>query len=145
MRTRISAAVLGAFALASVVPVSAHHSFAAEYDSNKPITLKGTVVKMEWVNPHSWLQIAVVGADGKTVEWKCETAPPNILYRQGWRKTSLKEGEPVTVEGFQAKDNSATMSARSVTGADGKRMLAGTPDNSAAADKSGDTKSGDAK
>lgn len=117
-----------AAALLSVaaVPALAHHSFAAEYDSAKPITLKGKVLKMDWVNPHSWLHIMVAGPDGKDVEWTCETAPPNGLYRQGWRRDSLKEGDEVTVEGFQAKDNSSTMSARSVTTADGKRMFAGT-------------------
>lgn len=125
MRTRNIIATLSA---AVLVPglVWAHHSFAAEYDSAKPITIKGTVVKMDWVNPHSWLRVAVTSPDGKTVEWSCETAPPNGLYRQGWRKTSLKEGDVVTVQGFQAKDNSSTMSARSVTTADGKRMFAGT-------------------
>ncbi len=104
----------------------AHHSFAAEYDSNQPITVKGTVIMMEWVNPHSWLHILVKDDAGKMVEWRCETAPPNMLYRQGWRKNSLKEGDVVTVEGFRAKDNSSTMSARSVTDADGHRMLAGS-------------------
>lgn len=102
-----------------------HHSFAAEYDGNKPVTLKGTVIKMDWVNPHSWLHIRVM-EDSKEVEWLCETAPPNGLYRQGWRKDSLKEGEQVTVEGFRAKDASNTMTARSVTTADGRRMFAGT-------------------
>jgi len=126
MKKSITVAALSALALLSGVPALAHHSFAAEYDSNKPITLKGTVVKMEWVNPHSWLHIAVKGEDGKTVEWNCETAPPNGLYRQGWRPTSLKEGDQVTVEGFQAKDNSNTMNARTVVTADGKRMFAGT-------------------
>jgi hypothetical protein len=81
---------------------------------------------MDWVNPHSWLHILVKSDDGKMVEWKCETAPPNILYRQGWRKTSLKEGEVVTVNGFRAKDNSSTMSAQSVTTADGHKMFAGS-------------------
>jgi hypothetical protein len=101
MSKRTSILLLAAFALWRGTPAWARHSFAAEYDANKPITLKGTVVKMDWVNPHSWLHIAVKDKDGKTVEWNCETAPPNILYRGGWRKTSLKEGDEVTVEGFQ--------------------------------------------
>jgi len=109
----------------------AHHSFAAEYDSNQPITVKGTVIMMEWVNPHSWLHIMVKDDTGKMVEWRCETAPPNMLYRQGWRKNSLKEGDVVTVEGFRAKDNSLTMNARSVTDADGHKMLAGSANEGA--------------
>ena len=103
-----------------------HHSFAAEYDGNKPVTLKGTVVRMEWVNPHSWLRVKVTDDNGKTEEWLCETAPPNGLYRQGWRKDSIKEGEQVTVEGFRAKDSSNTMTARSVVTADGRKMFAGS-------------------
>jgi hypothetical protein len=137
MRKQTTIYGFGALVLMLGVPARAHHSFAAEYDANKQITLKGTVVKMDWVNPHSWLHIAVKGQDGKTVEWNCETAPPNILYRGGWRKTSLKEGDEVTVEGFQAKDNSATMSAQNVTTADGKRMFAGSAEGPGAS-KSGD-------
>ena len=81
---------------------------------------------MDWVNPHSWLHIRVTEEDGKVVEWLCETAPPNGLYRNGWRKDSLKEGEQVTVEGFRAKDSTNTMTARSVTTGDGRKMFAGT-------------------
>jgi hypothetical protein len=136
MKKQLTVAAFGAIVFLHAVPVVAHHSFAAEYDGNKPVKITGTVVKMDWVNPHSWLHVAVKGADGETVEWNCETAPPNGLYRQGWRKSSVKEGDMVTVEGFQAKDNSATMSARSVTTPDGKRMLSGSPDNGPGADKS---------
>ena len=132
---------LGMAAAICAIPAWAHHSFAAEYDSAAPVTLKGTVVEMEWVNPHSWLHIEVKDADGKVTAWTCETAPPNTLYRQGWRRSSLKKGDEVTVEGFRAKDKSATMSARSVVGPDGKRMLAGTnTDGAPSADKSGDKK-----
>ena len=107
-------------------PGLAHHSFAAEYDGTKPVTLKGKVTKVEWVNPHSWVDIDVTDASGKVTNWHCETAPPNILYRQGWRRDSLKEGDEVTIEGFAAKDASATMTARTVTMPNGRKMFAGS-------------------
>lgn len=111
-----------------VVPatLSAHHSFAAEYDASKQVTLKGKVTKVDWVNPHSWVHIDVTDADGKVTHWSCETAPPNILYRQGWRRDSLKEGDEVTIDGFLAKDASATMTARTVTLSSGRKMFAGS-------------------
>src|SRR5258707_3920856 len=92
-----------ALAVASL-PVLAHHSFAAEYDSSKAVTIKGKFVKMDWVNPHSWVWVEVTGADGKTATWRAETPPPNGLYRQGWTKNSLKVGEEITISGFLAKD-----------------------------------------
>ena len=115
-------------------PLSAHHSFAAEYDANKAVVLKGKVTKVDWVNPHSWVHIDVTGPDGKVTNWSCETAPPNILYRQGWRPNSLKEGDEVTIDGFAAKDASATMTARSVTLANGKKMFAGSNTDGAPSD-----------
>ena len=118
----------GALLVVGPPALSAHHSFAAEYDAKKPVTLKGKVTKVDWVNPHSWVHIDVTGPDGKVTNWSCETAPPNILYRQGWRRDSLKEGDEVTIQGFAAKDSSATMTANSVTTASGKRMLAGSND-----------------
>ena len=84
------------------------------------------MTKVDWVNPHSWVHIDVTEPDGKVMNWSCETAPPNILYRQGWRRHSLKEGDEVTIEGFAAKDATATMTASSVTLANGRRMLAGS-------------------
>lgn len=126
MKWRISLSCVALFAMAAAPAAWGHHSFAAEYDANKPVTLKGTVVKMDWINPHSWLHVAVKDDNGKTEEWNCETAPPNGLYRQGWRRDSLKAGDQVTVEGFRAKDGSNTMNARSVTTANGRRMFAGT-------------------
>jgi len=104
----------------------AHHSFAAEYAADQPITIKGAVNHVDWVNPHSWVHVDVVGPDGKITTWKCETAPPNGLFRRGWTKSTIKKGEIVTVDGFRAKDGSPTMNARSVLMSDGKRMFAGS-------------------
>jgi hypothetical protein len=104
----------------------AHHSFAAEYDGSRPVTLKGKVTQFDWVNPHSWVHIDVTDDYGTVVNWACETAPPNMLYRQGWRKDSLKPGDAIVIEGFLAKDGSHTMTARTVETPDGKRFFVGT-------------------
>ena len=116
-------AVLAALAAPSAF---AHHSFAAEFDGNAPVTIKGKVTAFEWVNPHSWVHVDVTDDQGNTVNWSCETAPPNMLYRSGWRKDSLKAGDEVVIEGFKAKDGSHTMNARTVTTPDGKKFFAGT-------------------
>jgi hypothetical protein len=114
--------------LLAALPTLAHHSFAAEFDVSKPITLKGKFVRMDWVNPHSHILLDVTDADGKVTTWSFEALPPNVLYRQGWRKDSLKPGEEIEVEGFQAKDGSANAWSRSVKTADGRRLFAGKPD-----------------
>jgi hypothetical protein len=114
--------------LLAALPVLAHHSFAAEFDVSKPITLKGKFVRMDWVNPHSHILLDVTDADGKVTTWSFEALPPNVLFRQGWRKDSLKPGEDIEVEGFQAKDGSANAWSRSVKTADGRRLFAGRPD-----------------
>jgi hypothetical protein len=115
--------------LASLPAALAHHSFAAEFDSEKPVAMKGKFVKMDWVNPHSWIYMEVTGPDGKVANWKCEALPPNGLYRGGWRRDSLKPGDEITVEGFLAKDGTSTMWTRTVTTADGRRMFAGNADS----------------
>jgi len=109
----------------AALPAPAHHSFAAEFDVAKPVTLKGKFVKMDWVNPHSWIRVDVTGLDGKTVTWSCEALPPNSLFRQGWRKNTLKPGDDVVIEGFQAKDGTATLWTRSVMTPDGRRLFTG--------------------
>ena len=118
------AAVLAVAAMG--VPVWAHHSFAAEYDAKQPITIKGTVTKVEWTNPHARFYVDSTDAAGKTVNWNFELASPNVLVRSGWKRNSLKEGDKVTVEGSRAKDGSMMANARAVTLADGKRVFAGS-------------------
>ena len=90
--------------LVAAMPLLAHHSFAAEYDDKKPVSIKGTVTKVEWANPHIWFYVDVKDAVGKVEHWQCEGGPPNMLVRQGWKKDSLKPGDEVSVEGFRAKD-----------------------------------------
>ena len=113
----------------------AHHSFAAEFDADKPITLKGTVVKWEMMNPHGWITMDVAAPDGGKARWMVETSNPTGLMRLGWTKNSLKPGDAITVEAFRAKDGSNTANAARVTLSDGRSVFAGssgTPSSPAA-------------
>jgi len=117
-----------------VMPASAHHAFAAEFDAKKGIKVSGTITKLEWSNPHAWLYVDVKDESGKVTNWSFELGSPNGLIREGWRRTSLKEGDRVTIEGFLAKDGSNTANAHSVTLPDGRKVFAGSegPDAGAA-------------
>jgi hypothetical protein len=121
------ACVLAMVALASnATSLRAHHSFAAEFDFQKPVTLKGTVVQWEMINPHGWITIDVKGNDGRAARWMVETSNPNGLMRLGWTKRSLKPGDEITIEGYMAKDGSNTVNAARVTLADGRTVFAGS-------------------
>jgi uncharacterized protein DUF6152 len=120
----IAAAALGL--LVGVAPAVAHHSFAAEYDTSKPVKISGTVSKVEWMNPHARFYVDVKEADGKVSTWNFELGAIPVLLRQGWRKESLRAGDQVTVEGNRAKDESHTAAARVVLLPDGRRVFGGS-------------------
>ena len=131
MKTRQALSVT-ALGLITTAGLWAHHSFSAEFDANKRVTLKGVVTKVDWRNPHIYVYLNVKEENGNVTEWACEGGPPNVLLRQGWTRTSVKEGDEVTIEGALAKDSSNRCNSRSVILADGRRVFAGSSEDNPA-------------
>ena len=126
MRTKLFLVVIGVGLLIAAAPAAAHHSFAAEFDSAQPITLNGTVTKMEWINPHAWIHMAVKKPDGTIENWEVETGNPSALIRRGFTKNSLPAGTEIVVQGYRAKDGGMRANGRDLTFKDGKKLFVGS-------------------
>jgi hypothetical protein len=133
MRRVLLVVVAAASLLALAAQVWAHHAFSAEFDANKPVKLRGTITKMDWINPHAWLYVDVKDA-GKVINWAIELGPPNALIKRGFTKTSIPVGTEVLVDGYQAKDGALRANGRDVTLPDGRKMFAGSSGTGAPGD-----------
>ena len=127
--------VVTAFVLATAIPIRAHHAFGGEFDANRPVLLKGAVVKVEWVNPHAWIHIEVTDPDGSKKEWMVEGGTPNTLLRRGITRESLKPGTVLVIDGYQARDHSLLRAnGRNVTYPDGRKLFLGSSGTGAPTD-----------
>lgn len=127
---------VGLGALVLLAPAEGHHAFSSEFDATQPVRLRGTITKMEWINPHAWIHVAVKDESGTVVNWMIEAGPPGALVRRGWRKDSVKPGVEVLVEGYRAIDGSNKANGRDVTLPDGTRLFAGSSGTGAPYDAS---------
>src|SRR5207247_5226781 len=131
MRRKSATVIAGVCLFLAAVPVWAHHAFDAEFDAKKPVKFRGTVTKMEWINPHAWIHIDVKGDDGKVVNWMIEAAAPDALLRRGWKKTSLLAGTEILVDGFKAKKGANRAKESHIKLTDGNQLFLGARDDGA--------------
>jgi Family of unknown function (DUF6152) len=135
MRINVAVGVAVASLLVNAAPAFAHHAFAAEFDAKKPVKMRGTVTRMEWINPHAWIHIDVKDPEGKVVQWMIEAGTPNTLFRRGFTKDSLTVGTEILVDGYQSKDGSNRANGRDVTFPDGRKLFLGSPGTGAPYDE----------
>ena len=126
VQKKLAVVIACAALLLNAAPLFAHHAFAAEFDAKKPLKLRGTVTKMEWINPHAWIHIDVKEPDGKVTGWMIEAGTPNTLFRRGFTKDSLAKGTEILVDGYQSKDGSNRANGRDVTFPDGRKLFLGS-------------------
>jgi hypothetical protein len=126
MRRNVLVILMGVSVLVATVPAVAHHSFSAEYDREQPMTLHGTLTKMEWINPHAWLHLDAKGPDGRLVNWAIECGAPQALFRRGWTKDSVTTGVEIVVAGYRAKDGSLKVNGETIKFPDGRHFFVGS-------------------
>jgi hypothetical protein len=137
MRAKLAVLFVGLVVVLAAMPVRAHHAFSAEFDAKRPIKLQGTIARMEWINPHTWIHLDVKKPNGKVERWMIEGGPPNALYRRGFTKNSLPVGVEIIVEGFQAKDGSMRGNGRDITFPNGRKLFVGSSGTGAPVDSKG--------
>jgi hypothetical protein len=135
MRVRLLVGIVGAGMWLATVPAMAHHSFAAEYDAQKPVKFQGTVTQMEWINPHAWIHVDVKKPDGTMESWMVEAGAPNALLRRGFTKNSLLPGTVIVVVGYQAMDGALRANGRDITYTDGRKLFVGSNNTGAPEEK----------
>ena len=142
MRMKWTLAISGiGLCLAAAAPALAHHAFSAEFDGNRPVTLRGTVTQMEWVNPHSWIHMDVKNADGTVTSWMVEAGAPNAMFRRGFRKDSLPVGTEIVIWGYQAKSGKSMANGRELEFPDGRKLFMGSSGTGAPSDGKDPTES----